>query len=231
MKRKIADIHGGINRATALLLVLIAVLVILIGVPGYRAYRYRAQKVGCQQAMKSAKDGLIIDFLSNWKEVSAEEAMQTLDQVLPERPNICPAGGTVYLVRNSLGIFEPVCGLHESDGKLKVRLNASRAMELVAEALRKARETSEEEPESAAITLNGRELECVRVHEKLDLRRGTATTNGYKGIVAFYALEGDGMTTGRVKDGEICYFVYADEDHAAVWRADDGWTGDGYMGI
>ena len=231
MKRKIADTHGGINRATVLLLILIAVLVALIAVPGYRAYRYRAQKVGCQQAMKSAKDGLIIDFLSNWQEVSAEEAMQTLDEVLPERPNICPAGGTVYLVRNSLGIFEPVCGLHESDGKLKVRLNASRAMELVAEALRKARETSEEEPESAAITLNGRELECVRVHEKLDLRRGTATTNGYKGIVAFYALEGDGMTTGRVKSGQICYFVYADEDHGAVWRADDGWTGDAYMGI
>ena len=185
MKRKIADTHGGINRATVLLMVLIAVLVVLLGVPGYRAYRYRAQKVGCQQAMKSAKDGLIIDFLSNWQEVSAEEAMQTLDEVLPERPNICPAGGTVYLVRNSLGIFEPVCGLHESDGKLKVRLNASRAMELLGEALRKAREPSEEEPESVAVILNGRELECVRVHEKLDLRRGTATTNGYKGIVAF----------------------------------------------
>ena len=67
MKRKIADNHGGINRATVLLMVLIAVLVVLLGVPGYRAYRYRAQKVGCQQAMKSAKDGLIIDFLSNWK--------------------------------------------------------------------------------------------------------------------------------------------------------------------
>ena len=45
-------------------------------------------------------------------------------------------------------------------------------------------------------------------------------------------MEGDGsFSTGKVKAGEICYFVYADENHAAVWRADDGWTGSAYQGI
>ena len=88
------------------------------------------------------------------------------------------------------------------------------------------------EPESLEITLNSRALECVRVREKLELRRGTATTNGYKGVVAFYGLEGDGsLKTGKVKKGEICYFVYADEDNAAVWLANDGWTGSAYLGM
>lgn len=224
--------RGGINRATAILLALIGVMLVLIAIPSYRVYRYRAQKTACVQAMKSAKDGLIIEYLSRFEEDSVEDAMKTLDEVMPERANICPAGGTVYLVRNDLGIFEPICGLHETDRKLRVRLNATRGLELLGEALRKARNNSDTEPESVEITLNGKPLECVRVAERLDLRRGTATTNGYEGVVAFYGLEGDGsFATGKVNKGEICYFVYADEDHAAVWRADDGWTGDAYQGV
>lgn len=221
--------RGGISRAAAVLLALIGVMLVLIAIPGYRVYRYRAQKTGCDQAMKSARDGLVIEYLSRWKESSVEEAMQTLDEVLPERANICPAGGTVYLVKNDIGIYEPVCGLHADDRKLRVRLNASRAKELLAEGLRVARKDAEAEPEFVEITLNGASLRCVRVQDRLDLRRGTATTNGYEGVVAFYGLEGEGsFATDRVKAGEICYFVYADEDHAAVWRADDGWTGDAY---
>ena len=220
---------GGISRAAAVLLALIGVMLVLIAIPGYRVYRYRAQKTACEQAMKSARDGLVIEFLSRYKEESVEDAMKTLDEVLPERPNICPSGGTVYLIKNAQGIYEPVCGLHETDLKLRVRLNATRARELLSEGLRKARRDGGEEPESVAIELNGKPLECVRVGEKLSLRRGTATTNGYEGVVAFYGLEGDGeFSTGKVKKGQVCYFVYADENHAAVWRAGDGWTGDAY---
>ena len=223
--------RGRINRATAILLALIGVMLVLISVPAYRVYRYRAEKTGCVQAMKSAKDGLIIEYLSRYQEGSVEEAMTTLDEVLPERANICPAGGTVYLVRNDIGIFEPVCGMHDDDLKLRVRLNASRAMELLADGRRAAREEADEEPEAVEITLNGKPLECVWVEERLDLRRGTATTNGYEGIVAFYGIEGEGFDTGKVDKGEVCYFVYADENHAAAWRAEDGWTGDAYQNV
>ena len=223
--------RGGINRLTAVLLVLIAIMLVLIAIPSYRVFQYRAQKTSCEQAMKSAKDGLVIEYLSRWSEGSVEDAIQTLDEVLPERPNICPAGGTVYLVRNGLGSFEPVCGLHDTDRRLRCRLNASRAMELLGAARNKLRGLNGEEPESLEITLNSKPLECVHVGEKLDLRRGTATTNGYKGVVAFYGLEGDGFKTGKVKKGEICYFVYADEDNASVWLAGDGWTGSAYQGI
>ena len=224
--------RGGINRLAAILLVLIAIMLVLIAIPSYRIYEYRAQKTSCEQAMKSARDGLIIEYLSRWDEGSVEDAIQTLDEVLPERPNICPAGGTVYLIKNSLGIFEPVCGLHDDDRRLRCRLNASRAMELLGTGLIKIRKSGGEEPESVEITLNSRKLECARVREKLDLRRGTASTNGYKGVVAFYGLEGDGsLQTGKVNKGEICYFVYADEDNAAVWLANHGWTGSAYQGI
>ncbi len=224
--------RGGVNRLAAVLLALIAIMLVLIAIPTYRVYRYRAEKTSCEQAMKSAKDGLIIEYLSRWGEGSVEDAIKTLDEVLPERPNICPSGGTVYLVKNGLGIFEPVCGLHDSDRGLRCRLNASRAKELLSTALHKVRKSGGAEPESLEITLNSRPLACTRVPEKLELRRGTATTNGYKGVVAFYGLEGDGsLRTGKVKKGEICYFVYADEDNAAVWLADDGWTGSAYLGM
>ena len=221
--------RGGVNRAAAILLALIGVMLVVIAIPGWRAYRYRAQKLACEQAMKSARDGLIIEYLSHWEAGTVQQAMETLDEVLPERANICPAGGTVYLVRGEDGIYEPVCGMHDSDRKRRVRLNASRAMDLLHDALRLAREAGEEEPESVEITLNGASLECVRTPEVLDLHRGTRSTNGYKGIVAFYGLAGDGaIPAGGLKQGEIAYFVYADEDHAAVWSDGDGWTGDAY---
>ena len=140
--------RGGINRATAVLLVLIGVMLVLIAIPAWKVFRYRSEKTGCDQAIKSAKDGLIIEYLSRWKDGTIEDAMETLDEIMPERPKICPSGGTVYLVKNDKGIFEPVCGLHDSDKKLRVRLNATRAMELLTDALKKARRDAPEEPES-----------------------------------------------------------------------------------
>ena len=221
--------NRGVSRAVAILLVLIAVMLVIIAVPGWKVFRYRSEKTGCEQAMKSASDGLIIEYLNRWDEGSTEEAMRTLDNVMVARPNICPAGGNVYLVRRDDGIFEPVCGLHDSDKKQRVRLNASCAKDLLAEALRKTRKDTGTEPESVEITLNGKPLECVRVPEVLNLRWGTKSTRDYEGTVAYYGIAGNGSFTAKdVEPGEICYFVYADEYHCASWRADDGWTGDAY---
>ena len=60
----------------------------------------------------------------------------------------------MYLVRGENDIFEPICGLHDSDKRLRVRLNASRAKDLLAEELRVQRVLAEDEPESVEITLN-----------------------------------------------------------------------------
>ena len=229
MREKFLSRRGGINRLIAILLVLIAILLVLIAIPGYRVFRYRSQKTGCEQAMKSARDGLIIDYLSHWEAGSVEDAIQTLDEVLPARADICPAGGTVYLVRGKNGIFEPICGLHDSDIPRRARLNASRAKDLLTEGLRRARRELGEEPESLEIRLNSKPLECVRVTEEPNIHRGTKTTDGYKGVVCFYGLAGEGDFAGiSGKAGEIVYFIYADEDTCAIWHKKDGWTGLAY---
>ena len=220
----------GITRAAMVLIVAICVMLVIIAIPSWNVFRYRSEKTACVQAMKSAQDGLIIDYLNKWDGGDEESAMKTLDVVMPARPDICPSGGTVYLVRGENGIFEPVCGLHDDDKKLRVRLNASRAKSLLAEGLRKARKSGGAEPESVEITLNSKPLECVRVQKVLDLRRGTKLSNGYEGIVCYYGIAGDGAfkESEKVKKGGIAYFVYADEEHCARWIDGDGWTGDAY---
>lgn len=224
------SVRGGINRVVAILLVLIAIMLVIIAIPAWNSYRERAEIIACVQALKSAKDGLIIDYLYHFEEGTVEQAMDTLDEVMPARPNICPSMGEVYLVRNDLGIFEPLCGLHNPDTKQRVRLNASRALELLREERRKALRLSEgEEPESVEIRLNGQPLPCVHVLAPEPLRRGTGTTDGYEGVVAFYGVAGEGeFPVEKVDEGEIFYFIYADKNHCATWRANDGWTGDAY---
>ena len=221
--------RGGVTRAAAILLVLIGVMLVVIAIPVWKAYQFRAQRLACEQAMKSARDGLIIEYLSRFEEGSVEEAMRVLDEVMPERANLCPAGGTIYLVRRKDGIFEPICGLHDPDKKHCARLNASYALEQLQERRRLLLREVEDEPESIEIRVNGKELECFRVQEEEKLRRGTRTTNGYEGIVAFYGINGEGsFSTDEVKTGEICYFVYADEDYCAIWRAGEEWSGSAY---
>ena len=227
---KLRSIRGGVNRVVAILLVAIAIMLVIILIPAWDDLRLLSQRLSCEQAMKSAKDGLIIEYLSRYKEGSVQDAMNTLDQVMIARPKICPAGGEVYLIKNSQGIYEPLCGLHDRDMKRRVRLNASRALELLREARRIAlRNSRGAEPDAVNIVLNSMELPCVRVQQTQKLRRGTGTTDGFDGVVAFYGLAGEGdFPAEDVEAGDIFYFVYADEYHCAIWKANDGWTGDAY---
>lgn len=230
---KLRSIRGGVNRLVAILLVLIAIMLVVVLLPAWDDLRLLSQRLSCEQAMKSAKDGLIIEYLGRFKEGSVEDAMNTLDQVMVARPNICPAGGEVYLIKNSEGIYEPLCGLHDRNARRRTRLNASRALELLREGRRKAlRGSKGVEPEAVAITLNSKPLSCERVPRAQKLRRGTATTDGFDGVVAFYGLAGEGDfpagEDAKVEAGDIFYFVYADEEHCAIWKANDGWTGDAY---
>lgn len=226
---KIKSTWGGINRLTGILLFLIAVMLVVISIPAWKRFEYRAEKTGCQQAMKTAKDGLIIEYLSRYEEDTVEEARELLNLVMPERPNICPTRGTVYLIKGENGIYEPVCGLHEDDIKLRTRLNASRAMELLSGVITKAKENGDPEPMNVEISLNGKSLECVRVMIDEPIYRGTRTTRGYEGVVVFYGVAGDGVYTHtKLSKGEIAYFCYAEEDCIAVWHEKDGWTGLAY---
>ena len=230
---KLRSIRGGVNRVVAILLVLIAIMVVIVLLPAWDDLRLLSQRLSCEQAMKSAKDGLIIEYLGRYKEGSVQDAMNTLDQVMIARPNICPAGGEVYLIKNAQGIYEPLCGLHDRDERRRTRLNASRALELMREARRIAlRDSRGVEPDAVNIVLNSMPLACERVQKVQKLRRGTATTDGFEGVVAFYGLAGEGDfpagEDAKVEAGDIFYFVYADEEHCAIWKANDGWSGDAY---
>ena len=283
--------RGSVNRTVVILLILIGVMLFVIGIPAMKAFRYRAQRIGCEQAMKSAADGLIIEYLGSFEEGSVDDARDTLDEVMPAREDLCPAHGNVYLIRDANGIFQPVCGLHDSDVKRRTRLNASYALQMLEEERRTALPNGksdpdgeddsgrkndpnekddpdgnddldgedgsdgeddsdgktvpngkngsegEDDPETLEITVNGRKLVCARVSEEEAIHRGTATTNGYKGIVCYYGIAGDftfsaktaGKGMGTAKEGEICYFLYADENYCAIWRSNDGWDGDAYQ--
>lgn len=242
MIRKLRSDRGGVKWPIILLIVLNLVLVVLIAIPFWNNFQYEAAKVGCDQAMKSAGDGLIIEYLGSFEEITSEEAMKKLDQIMPGRDELCPVGGSVYLTKGENGIFVPVCGLHDSNEKERVRLNASYAKLLLEAALEKAKNDPDAQAADSAnagdgeakkdatnVRVNSKDLPCVHVLQEETLRHGTKYTQGYDGVVAFYGLEGEGrFNTGYVKKGKISYFVYADENYCAIWRARDGWGGDAY---
>ncbi|MBR0409667.1 MAG: hypothetical protein IJI25_01510 [Eubacterium sp.] len=228
--------QGYINRLIAVLLVLVAIMLVIVSVPLRKAFQYRSECIACEQAMKSAGDGLIIEYLHRQKEDNVEEARNTILEVMPAREKICPSGGNVYLIKNDHGVYEPICGLHNSDKVLRTRLNASCALDLLKETRRNYFKKNENEPEALTITLNSKPLKCLHVTKEEMIHRGTDTTNGYKGTVAYYGVAGDFTFSakyskkgnGDAAEGDICYFVYADKDHCAIWRSNDGWSGDAY---
>ena len=65
---KLRSSRGGVNRLVAILLALIAVMLVIIAIPWWKNFSYRSEVIACEQAMKSAEDGLIIEYLSRFKE-------------------------------------------------------------------------------------------------------------------------------------------------------------------
>ena len=67
--------------------------------------------------------------------------------------------------------------------------------------------------------INGQNLSVTRLEGNNGLRRGTDYSIDFDGVVCFFSLN---------SDGDIHWFVYADADHAAVWKEAEGWSGDAY---
>lgn len=211
----------GINRLIFILLILVIVMGIVIAIPGYRAYRRQAQQIACTVALKKAQDMLDIGFLNNYS-LTYEEAKAIVEKSKWEQDALCPAGGDYYLVedRQDNQVYRVTCGLHEADTRLRVRLNADHAYQLLTEALAELKERDQEPPEAGfTFTLNGQALPVTRLEEDNGLRWGTASTIDHKGTVCFFSLD---------DTGKLTWFVYADENHAAVWLKSDGWMGDAY---
>ena len=226
----------GISRLIAILLVLVIVLSITSLIPSYLRYRTQAKAFACATALDTAKRQLAADFmLGGFENGSAEQAKELVKYVMNGWDDLCPDGGNVYIVPkgDSIMDWDVYCGLHGSDKKLCTRLNADYVMQQLEAGLLQARQEGVEYPESLPFTLHHRSHTAYLVDEPTGLRRGTRTTEGYDGIVAYYSVVGHssfGDDSGMA-EGRLWYFSYADEDYCANWNYHDTWTGDSYQGL
>jgi len=214
----------GLSRLVAILLALTLVMLVVVGIPVYRHYKAIADEIGCMAALDTAWRQTAVDYLANNQNPTAQEVKDVVTYAMDGWDDLCPGGGTVYVVEtdesDTTGLpYKLVCGIHGDDAKERTRLNAGYALELLGDALHAERLQGNETPDSLTVTLNGKELKAERLEEANGLRRGTSATLGYEGTVAYFTLDAAGA---------VNWFVYADKDHAAVWRDINGWTGDSY---
>ena len=188
----------------AVLLVLVIVLAITSLIPSYKKYQDQGKKLACDTALDTARRQLASNFMLNgFENGSAEDAKAFVTYVMNGWDDLCPAGGSVYVVpkANSPMDWEIICGLHCSDSRLCTRLNAYNVRDQLREALLKERNKGNPFPESLPY--------------------------------AYYSVVGhsDFGADSGMKEGQMWYFAYADEEHCANWSYHDEWTGDSYWNV
>ena len=236
-KRRRTKLHQtlGIARLVVILSVLALVLVAAALYPVIQHYRFRADALGCLAGLDTARRQLAAEYLFEGENSSAEQARDFVGFVMAGWDDLCPGGGTTYIVPkdDSELAWDVVCGLHGQDRKQCTRLNADYVLQQLREELRTAQVLGTTYPERMTVTLHHKPLEALITEEDTGLRRGTRATVGAKGTLISYAIAGySDFGTGRgVPVGEISWFSYADEEHCANWSAWDGWTGDSYSDV
>lgn len=214
-----------ISRRFRRLLILVVIVILAVTAilcyPTIKAYKDRADLVACSVAVKKAQEMLDVEFMGN-SDLGYPDALAIVEKSKWGQDALCPLGGDYYLVQRTDGGqgFRVTCGLHEEDTALRTRLNANHMLEMLEQELSSRLSSDPGAPgRNLAFPLNGRQLTAVLLEEKNDIRWGTSTTVGYEDTVCFYTLS---------PEGELSWFVYADEDHAAIWDPENGWTGDAY---
>jgi hypothetical protein len=240
MKNKIAlsrkiNNHSGITRAVVLMLVLVALmLIVIVAIPTVKYYKTEMGRIGCNTAFESARRRISEEYILASGEMTADEAKQVVTDSMYGWDDLCPAGGEVYLVKGAAaGLpYDVVCGLHGSDTRQVTRLNAERVLNRLKSALNDAQKNGTEYPETLTVKLNGKEITAKLVDEDQGIRWGTDSTSGVEGTVVFYGIKGhsDFGSNATTKDGQICYFCFADENHCADWDSRKGWSGDSFDG-
>ena len=226
----------GMSWVIAVLLVLVIVLAITSLIPSYKKYQDQGKKLACATALDTARRQLASNFMLNgFDNGSAEEAKAFVTYVMNGWDDLCPAGGSVYIVpkANSPMDWEIICGLHCSDSRLCTRLNAYNVRDQLREALLKELNKGNPFPENLPYTLHSKPHTALLVDADVGLKRGTRLTEGQEGIVAYYSVVGhsDFGADSGMKEGQMWYFAYADEEHCANWSYHDEWTGDSYWNV
>ena len=232
--RKIGQRKLGGSSGIAALIVVLAILVLALAAaaaaPVYRNYREQADEIGCVSSLTSANNQLAIETLSEG-DTTAGEAKAIVTRAMNGWDDLCPAGGTPYLVAAEGDVpWRVVCGLHDKDTKERTRLNAAYALKQLRQKVDLEQKLGDPTPPEVTVTLNGKEYRALLTEQETGMKRGTATTSGVKGTVIRYALAGHGAFAEEVSlpEGSICYFCFADEAHCAIWKHREGWSGDSY---
>ena len=233
--RRLMDDRRGASRLVGILVILLLVMVGIIAVPYVRGYMEDSARIACGTALDTARRQLTTDYM-----LTINKGMPTEDEVKGMLPfmtyngeNLCPSGGTVYVIKTDEKDGMPyrlVCGLHDTDTKLCTRLNSSYVRSQVENAVRESRSRGVPYPETVAVELHGKNITAVLVDEKVNIRRGTSSTKDQEGIVVYYSIVGhsDFGAESDMDEGGVWYFSYADENHCANWTYEKSWEGDSY---
>lgn len=207
-----------LGRILALLVLVFLLVVVMVVLPLIEKQQAKAEAYACSVAMKKAEDVLLVEVLSD-PELSSSQAAIVVDESKLEMDSLCPTHGDFYLVPQ-FGTWHVTCGIHESNNVVRTRLNATRVFDMLnAEiAERRRLEVAFDDP-VVTWEINGKPLNVTRLEGNNGLRRGTDYSIDFDGVVCFYSLN---------SAGDIHWFVYADTNHAAVWKEEDGWSGDAY---
>lgn len=225
----------GISRAVAILLVLVAVMLVVVSIPTYRYFWGRSQELGCGAALRSARGQVITAYLMAGAQISAKEVKEVATFAMNGWEDLCPAGGNVYVVETGGGEgempYDLVCGIH-GEARQRCRLNAGFVLDTVREQVILALAKGEQPPESVALTLNGEPFTVLLTETPTGLKRGTSSTTGVEGTLAFYGLAGRGEVGANtdLPEGYVCYFSFADENYCANWSDSTGWVASAYEG-
>ena len=212
------DKEQSVRRLIWLLIFVVLLLAVMVVLPLIQNREGKAEAYTCTLAIRRAQDAILVEFLSD-PEMTEQEAYVVVDESKLAREDLCPGGGDYYLVPQAGGSWRVTCGLHEEDTKLRTKINASRVLALVQDQLANRKRLEMSMDQSLILNINGKPLDVVMLAGDNGLRRGTDYSIDFDGVVSFFSLNAS---------DEINWFVYADANHAAVWKINSGWSGDAY---
>ena len=186
-------------------------LAVLIAIPAVRYYAAEAGELGCASAFDAARRQLAAEYLMENGDITLEEISDRLDIAMDDWTDLCPSGGTVYLMEDDSEDtgFALICGLHDTDGRERVRLNADYLRKALAAALRSG-------SFDGTLRLNGRTVRPVLCSEPFYTVPLSGDIRNRRQYTVYYMTD---------ESGVLCRFGFSDADYYAVWDIHTGWSG------